>query len=143
MSLHRTQRSEYEPVTLGEEDISLAPRYSLSAPTMASNMSTHSGTPLNQPPEIYPPPPLPSSHVQFPQEAPIYPEQPKRPGFPHTSSGSTTGGGHNSRNASWDMLGNGYRKFEHSYETFDTRNASEAHLAFADGDTPKNGVRSP
>ncbi|THH18467.1 hypothetical protein EUX98_g8949, partial [Antrodiella citrinella] len=42
-----------------------------------------------------------------------------------------------SRNGSWDLLA-GIRKFEHSYEEFDTRNASQAHLAFADGDTPKN-----
>jgi len=34
----------------------------------------------------------------------------------------------------------GYRKFESSYEAFDSRNASEAHLAFADGDVPKNAV---
>lgn len=45
-----------------------------------------------------------------------------------------------SRNGSWDLLA-GIRKFEHSYEEFDTRNASEAHLAFAEGDMPKNKVR--
>ncbi|KAI0081214.1 hypothetical protein K474DRAFT_1588143 [Panus rudis PR-1116 ss-1] len=43
----------------------------------------------------------------------------------------------NSRNGSWDLLA-GIRKFEHSYEEFDTRNASESHLAFADGDVPRN-----
>ncbi|RPD63790.1 hypothetical protein L227DRAFT_496301 [Lentinus tigrinus ALCF2SS1-6] len=50
------------------------------------------------------------------------------------------GGGHGrgqSRNASWDLLA-GMRKFEQGYEQFDSRNASEAHLAFADGDIPKN-----
>ncbi|KAF9793059.1 Mechanosensitive ion channel-domain-containing protein [Thelephora terrestris] len=40
-----------------------------------------------------------------------------------------------SKNPSWDLLA-GYRKFEHSYEEFDTRNASEKHLVFADGDVP-------
>jgi hypothetical protein len=32
------------------------------------------------------------------------------------------------------------KKFEQDYEGFDSRNASEAHLAFADGDIPKNKV---
>ncbi|KAI0675104.1 Mechanosensitive ion channel-domain-containing protein [Trametes maxima] len=40
------------------------------------------------------------------------------------------------RNGSWDLLA-GMRKFEHGYERFDSRNASEAHLAFADGDLAK------
>lgn len=43
--------------------------------------------------------------------------------------------------SSWDLLA-GIRKFEHSYEEFDSRNASEAHLAFAEGDMPTNGVSS-
>ncbi|GLB37046.1 putative mechanosensitive ion channel [Lyophyllum shimeji] len=42
-----------------------------------------------------------------------------------------------SRSGSWDLLA-GIKKFESSYEEFDTRNASEAHLAFADGDIPKS-----
>ncbi|KAG7098557.1 hypothetical protein E1B28_000491 [Marasmius oreades] len=41
-----------------------------------------------------------------------------------------------SRNSSWDML----KRFEHSYEEFDSRNAKENHLAFADGDLPQNKV---
>ena len=45
-----------------------------------------------------------------------------------------------SRSTSWDLLA-GIRKFEHSYEEFDMRNASEAHLAFAQGDMPTNKVR--
>ncbi|KII92920.1 hypothetical protein PLICRDRAFT_103857 [Plicaturopsis crispa FD-325 SS-3] len=32
----------------------------------------------------------------------------------------------------------GIRKFEHGYEEFDPRNASQAHLAFAEGDMPAN-----
>lgn len=68
---------------------------------------------------------------------------------PNASQGSHHSGGSKrqshlhhptgSRNGSWDLLA-GIRKFEHSYEEFDTRNASQAHLAFADGDTPKNKV---
>lgn len=146
---HRSKRSEYEAVTSAsghEEDISLAPRHSLGTPTINSQydaVSMHSSAPLNPNPQdgsTYPPPPLPSSsahgHVQFTQEMPA--PQPVRPGFPQVSSSST--GGHTARNPSWDVLG-GYRKFESSYEAFDSRNASEAHLAFADGDVPKNAVR--
>ncbi|KIK67405.1 hypothetical protein GYMLUDRAFT_156530 [Collybiopsis luxurians FD-317 M1] len=39
--------------------------------------------------------------------------------------------------SSWDLL-NGIRKFEHSYEEFDSRNASESHLVYAKGDLPDN-----
>ncbi|KAK0461093.1 Mechanosensitive ion channel-domain-containing protein [Desarmillaria tabescens] len=44
-----------------------------------------------------------------------------------------------SRGSSWDIL-NGIRKFEHSYEEFDSRNASQSHLVYADGDMPNNKV---
>lgn len=44
---------------------------------------------------------------------------------------------HNGRTSSWDIL-SGVRKIEQSYEEFDSRNASQAHLIYADGDTPKN-----
>lgn len=44
------------------------------------------------------------------------------------------------RNSSWDMLG-GARKIGQAYEQFDSRNASEQHLAFADGDLPNSKVR--
>ena len=44
-----------------------------------------------------------------------------------------------SRRNSWDVMA-GIRKFEHSYEEFDSRNASKAHLAFAEGDIPNNRV---
>jgi hypothetical protein len=57
------------------------------------------------------------------------------PGMPQPSRPA------NSRTQSWDLL-SGIKKFEHSYEEFDSRNASESHLAFADGDVPKNKVRS-
>lgn len=45
----------------------------------------------------------------------------------------------NSRTSSWDLL-SGFKKFEQDYEHFDSRNVSSAHLAFADGDVPKNKV---
>jgi len=43
------------------------------------------------------------------------------------------------RNSSWDMLG-GARKIGQAYEQFDSRNASEQHLAFAEGDLPNSKV---
>ena len=49
------------------------------------------------------------------------------------------GRGHTSKSPSWDILA-GYKKFEHSYEEFDTRKASEKHLVFADGDVPNSAV---
>ncbi|KAH8107938.1 hypothetical protein BXZ70DRAFT_884347 [Cristinia sonorae] len=57
--------------------------------------------------------------------------------MPEPSGAGTPGS--RSRNNSWDLL-SGIRKFEHSYEEFDSRNASQTHLAFADGDVPKNRV---
>ncbi|KAG2015646.1 hypothetical protein CC2G_008900 [Coprinopsis cinerea AmutBmut pab1-1] len=46
----------------------------------------------------------------------------------------------NSRQSSnWNVLG-GIKKLEQSYDEFDTRNASQAHLIYADGDMPKNKV---
>jgi len=47
---------------------------------------------------------------------------------------------HNGRTSSWDIL-SGVRKIEQSYEEFDSRHASQAHLIYADGDIPKNKVR--
>lgn len=47
---------------------------------------------------------------------------------------------HHPRNSSWDVLG-GARKFGQAYEHFDSRNASEQHLVFADGDLPNFRVR--
>jgi hypothetical protein len=44
-----------------------------------------------------------------------------------------------SRSSSWDLLA-GVKKFEQGYQGFDTRNASESHLVFADGDVPNNKV---
>ena len=46
---------------------------------------------------------------------------------------------HNPRSSSWDLLG-GARKINEAYEHFDSRNASEQHLVFADGDLPNTKV---
>ncbi|KAF8629659.1 hypothetical protein AX17_005598 [Amanita inopinata Kibby_2008] len=46
---------------------------------------------------------------------------------------------HNNHSSSWDLL-SGFKKFEHDYEEFDTRNAKESHLIYADGDVPKNAL---
>jgi len=43
------------------------------------------------------------------------------------------------RNSSWDLLG-GARNIGHAYEQFDSRNASQQHLAFANGDLPNSKV---
>lgn len=42
-----------------------------------------------------------------------------------------------SRNSSWDLLA-GVRKWEESYDQFDSRHANQKHLAFAEGDIPKD-----
>jgi len=55
-------------------------------------------------------------------------------------SGDVSGRPTNSRNSSWDVF-SGLKRFEQGYEQFDTRNASEAHLQFADGDVPNGKVR--
>ena len=47
----------------------------------------------------------------------------------------------NGRTQCWH-LSSGGKGFEPPYEEFDSRNVNESHLAFADGDAPKNKVRS-
>ena len=124
-------------------------------------MSVHSDSPLKSPPPpSYPPlpsdfrdpgpsssstPPNPnkrkSKRVQISESLRGYDTErtavPPMP-MPGQSSGFHQGG----RSGSWDMLA-GIRKIEHSYDQFDTRNASEAHLVFADGDVPNNRVSLP
>lgn len=83
--------------------------------------------------------PLPSGHA----------DRYSKYGTPSSPPGGRGGGGDGgsqrhgrdtpSRKGSWDVLA-GIRKFEHSYGEFDSRNASKDHLAFAEGDIPKNGV---
>ncbi|KZT41490.1 hypothetical protein SISSUDRAFT_981708 [Sistotremastrum suecicum HHB10207 ss-3] len=47
--------------------------------------------------------------------------------------------GHHHANSSWDVLG-GIKRIGDDYSHFDSRNASNARLAFAQGDMPNNGV---
>jgi hypothetical protein len=56
-------------------------------------------------------------------------------GLPYNASHSK------SRSSSWDILSGTMKQFSHSYEEFDSRNANNAHLAYADGDVPNNKVR--
>lgn len=63
----------------------------------------------------------------------------ERGGFPSPSMSEPVKPSAHSRGSSWDIL-NGIRKFEHSYEEFDSRNASQSHLVYAEGDIPNNKV---
>lgn len=76
-------------------------------------------------------PPLPTPSTQIPGHADPanQAERAGIPGLPYTGQ----------RNSSWDIF-SGVKKFEHDYQEFDPRNASEAHLVFADGDVPNNKV---
>lgn len=154
---HQNKRSGYEQIDLtalqSQEEL---PRRD-SIPTVTShaqdNMSINSAAPLRQqanpvdtsyPPLSNPPSggltPVHESRVQF--DTTVSDVEANKEGRSHPqmptpdSSGSR---GHLSKNPSWDLLA-GYRKFEHSYEEFDTRNASEKHLVFADGDIPNTTV---
>lgn len=117
------------------------------------SLSARSDTPIVPPPSIpttYPPYSSSSNamasddarRVQMP--GPNYDaERAARPHFSPNESSSTQphpNRPHSTRNPSWDLL-SGIKRFEHGYEEFDSRNASEAHLAFADGDMPNNKVR--
>ncbi|KAN0132094.1 Mechanosensitive ion channel domain containing protein [Lactarius tabidus] len=104
-----------------------------------ASLSFHASTPLNRNPAQSLPPQngvsLGSPANAIEQDSPSSYE-----GLPpqvHTESnpqGRTHPAG---RNQSWDLLG-GARKLGQSYERFDSRNPSEDHLAFADGDLPKS-----
>lgn len=72
------------------------------------------------------------SAAQFREgRSPDYAERGAIPSMPTPNTNQTPG---LSRNSSWDVL----KRFEHSYEEFDSRNAKENYLAFADGDLPQN-----
>ena len=122
--------------------------------------SNHSHSPLRSPP-VRPsyPPPLPSQsfsstdsrrsrHIRL--EEPDHDVSKSLRGYdaeraqtmPMPSASGHHHGGQGSRSGSWDLLA-GIRKFEHSYEEFRPSNASEAHLAFAEGDMPTNRVSCP
>ncbi|KAF7967435.1 hypothetical protein HWV62_34337 [Athelia sp. TMB] len=93
-----------------------------------SMRSARSNAPLN--PGSYPP--LPSQGIAG---LPAYDTE-KMGGFTRVPDQGERPKG-SSRTSSWDLL-SGFKKFEQDYEHFDARNASADHLAYADGDLPKN-----
>jgi len=155
-SLHQKKRSEYEKIDLtafqSQEDLTRSARRD-SIPTVAShaqdNMSINSAAPLHHhidtgyPPVSNPPSGLTPVHerrVQFNQMDPDIEANKEGDLYSQMPSPSPSGSrGHTGKNPSWDLLA-GYKKFEHSYEEFDTRKASEKHLVFADGDVPNTTV---
>ena len=155
--LHQKKRSGYEQIDLmpfrSQEDLARSRRDSI--PTVAShaqdNMSINSAAPLHQhnpidtgyPPASNPPSsgltPVHERRVQFGQmDSDV--EANKEGSYSQMPTPDPSGGrGHTGKSPSWDLLA-GYKKFEHSYEEFDTRKASEKHLVFADGDVPNTTV---
>ena len=153
----RSGYAQIDPIPFqSQEDLSRSPRRD-SIPTVTShaqdNMSINSAAPLRQQTNPidtgYPP-------VSNPPSASLTPVHEPRVKFSSADSDveATKDGrsysqmptpnpsgsrGHLNKSPSWDLLA-GYRKFEHSYEEFDTRNASEKHLVFADGDVPNTAV---
>ena len=157
--LHQKKRSEYEKIDLApfqsQEDLTRSARRD-SIPTVTSHahdtMSINSAAPLHHqhnpidtgyPPVSNPPSagltPVHERRVQFGQmDSDV--EANKEGSFSQMPTPDPSGGrGHTGKSPSWDLL-SGYKKFEHSYEEFDTRKASEKHLVFADGDVPNTTV---
>lgn len=101
------------------------------------SLSMHSTTPLAPRVVVQPPSfPPPQNGGRAVEGMPM--QQMDRP--KPVSSNPALGFGYNTPQASnWDLLG-GIRKFEQDYEHFDTRNANEEHLRFAEGDVPNNKV---
>jgi hypothetical protein len=92
------------------------------------SFSLHSRTPLT----TYPPMPAPSTSAYDPERA-----------SPGERKGHARTGDHPARpgmssSPSWDLFA-GARK---AYGQFDTANATEPHLVFAEGDTPNTVVRA-
>ncbi|KAI9511136.1 Mechanosensitive ion channel-domain-containing protein [Russula earlei] len=81
-------------------------------------------------------PPLPGASIRNPSQTQVDGEglPPQAFETQPLAHGKPT---HSARNSSWDLLG-GARKIGQAYEQFDPRNASEQHLAFADGDLPNS-----
>lgn len=109
----------------------------------ADSLSLHSTAPLVRPqgqtyppmahrPSLFPGPSSQESTSPTVENKPAYGHA--RPYGAHVEADSTR------PNSSWDLLA-GMRKFEQDYTQFDSRNATEPHLRFADGDVPKNKVR--
>lgn len=160
---HQNKQSGYEQIDLtafqSQEDLSRSSRRD-SIPTVTShahdNMSVNSAVPLHQqanpadtghPLASNPPSsgltPVHETRVQFnPADSDVEAGKEAR-SFTQMPTPDPTGSrGHLRKSPSWDLL-SGYRKFEHSYEEFDTRNASQKHLVFADGDVPNTAVSVP
>jgi hypothetical protein len=94
--------------------------------------STHSRAPLAP---GYPPPPPPAMSMPMPET---------KGGMYDTESRAGSRADlrpKNGRSSSWDLL-SGIKNFEAEYEGYDSRKASEAHLAFAEGDLPNTKVRA-
>ncbi|KAN0130831.1 hypothetical protein V8E53_011357 [Lactarius tabidus] len=106
-----------------------------------ASLSYHTSTPLNRIPAQSLPPqhgvslggPANATEQDSPSSYEGHPSQAHTE--PHPQGRTHPAG----RNQSWDLLG-GARKLGQSYERFDSRNPSEDHLAFADGDLPKSKV---
>lgn len=154
--LHQKKRSKYEKIDLApfqsQEDLTRTARRDSITSHAHDTMSVNSGAPLHQqhnPIDTgYPPVSSPSSgltpvherRVQFGQADSDVEANKEGSSYSQMPTPDPSGGrGHTGKSPSWDLLA-GYKKFEHSYEEFDTRKASEKHLVFADGDVPNTTV---
>jgi hypothetical protein len=155
MPTGRLQRDGYDSIELEQHDVERPLiRQALSSDTAHGQVeeydvkSFQSNSPLDTT-STYPPlpsqatAPKPSKHVRMPDDV-----MHAHPGYDAERAGRYEGMPHENHSqsrpphdhrSSWDILG-GIKKFEHNYEEFDSSNASEAHLAFADGDVPKDKV---
>ncbi|KAJ3575123.1 hypothetical protein NP233_g1300 [Leucocoprinus birnbaumii] len=115
-SVLNTSRTRLHP---SHSNTTMYPPETGPSPTAVPLMSSGPATPM----------PVPTRNPSGQTDPIDHAERAGIPGLPYT---------HGHHSGSWDVL-SGVKKFEHSYQEFDPRNASEAHLAFADGDVPKNG----
>jgi hypothetical protein len=150
----RTQDQEaLSPTDTGSTDHSYSHTSHDQFPTAATadSFSIHSRTPLSSSRGLahYPPPtePVPTTHnmSEYPPrhggQGP-YMDMESRASSRNDLSQPTRGeGGQHRKGSSWDLLSN-IKNFETEYTGYDSRKASEAHLAFADGDIPNTRVCS-
>ncbi|KAI5123926.1 hypothetical protein M0805_006343 [Coniferiporia weirii] len=141
---HGYEHGEYEAVALGHPDRrhssedGTAPQYNISADhgnnPRSDSFSMNSMSPLAPRANADSLPTMRSMPVA--QDYSIGYSPGPGAGRPPLSQ-ATTGRTHRANSSSWDVLA-GLRKFEQSYEGFDSRNATEDHLRFAQGDMPNN-----
>lgn len=138
--------AEYEEIALQHPDHSTMPRavtFPDSENEIKESFSSESVAPLSTRPPIQSLAYAPVGETS-PGEASSFQGRQQTYESPYVSkgqvSGDLSGRPNNSRNSSWDVF-TGLKRFEQGYEQFDTRNASEAHLQFADGDVPNGKVR--